>query len=381
MPPMARAKGTGSIVPDKPTPTGLKRWRVAVTMADGRRVYRRASSPKEAERIRRQLVEARELDLDPTRQTVGEYLRSWIVGLRSPRHQRVRDSTLAHYERVVERIIIPVLGDRKLAALNPRHVQAWVDGLDAAPTSVRHYHGVLSIALGRAVRQRLIVWNPANGIELPRPPRRSKANPFTLNEAKQLLAATEDTRYGSLWRLAIVTGMRSGELLGLTWDAVGDGYVDVVAQLQRVPPARGGDRNGWALTPTKTDRDVKRVAIDPVTIEALEAHRRRMASERTPDWEYHGLVFLTPEGMPLHRDRLLNELAAACALAGLARRRTHDLRYTNLHLLNDQGAPEDVRMQRAGHGTRQMARKYAGASAVQDRLVADALGRAIEGAS
>ena len=48
MPPMARPKGTGSIVPDKPTPTGQKRWRVAVTMADGRRVYRRAASPKQA---------------------------------------------------------------------------------------------------------------------------------------------------------------------------------------------------------------------------------------------------------------------------------------------------------------------------------------------
>ena len=63
---MARSKGQGTIVPTTDLPDGRKRWRVAVTMADGRRVWRTAHSPREAERIRQQLVEARELDLAPT---------------------------------------------------------------------------------------------------------------------------------------------------------------------------------------------------------------------------------------------------------------------------------------------------------------------------
>jgi len=81
--PMGRPKGQGTIVPIPPSPGGTKRWRVAVTMPDGRRVWRTAHSPREAERIRAQLVEARELDLDPTRQTLAAYLRGGLTPWRS----------------------------------------------------------------------------------------------------------------------------------------------------------------------------------------------------------------------------------------------------------------------------------------------------------
>jgi hypothetical protein len=103
---VTREKGTGTIVPTK-TPAGADRYRIAVTMADGRRVWRTARTPKEAERIRKALVEARELDLDPTRQTLADYLRSWIAGLRDARNARVRPRTIENYAMIVERHIIP----------------------------------------------------------------------------------------------------------------------------------------------------------------------------------------------------------------------------------------------------------------------------------
>jgi hypothetical protein len=59
-------------------------------MADGRRVYRRCSTERAAERMRRELVEAREQDLDPTRRTLADFLRSWLASLRDAKHQRVR---------------------------------------------------------------------------------------------------------------------------------------------------------------------------------------------------------------------------------------------------------------------------------------------------
>jgi hypothetical protein len=75
---------------------------VAVTMTDGRRVWRTAHSLREAERIRSSLVEARELDLDPTRQTLAAYLRGWIDGM----GKRVRPRTQAHYRTIAETHII-----------------------------------------------------------------------------------------------------------------------------------------------------------------------------------------------------------------------------------------------------------------------------------
>jgi len=366
MPPMARPKGTGSIVPDKPTPTGQKRWRVAVTMADGRRVYRRAASPKEAERIRKQLVEARELDLDPTRQTVGEYLASWIAGLRKGR--RVRDNTLRAYSYAVAKM--EPLAGRKLVALRAQHVQDWFDDLDAA--SARYYHSVLNIALTRAVKKRILAWNPASGVDLPERERSRVAKPLTLDEARRLIEVTAGDRLGPMWRLALVTGMRSGELRGLAWDAVGPGWVEIRAQLLRMD-------GEWVTAPPKVERAVDRIAIDHGTVAALEAHRRRMASERTPDWPYHGLVFVTPSGNPYHLRDVLREFQAACERAGLEPRRVHDLRHSNLRFLHDLGTPEDIRMARAGHETKGTQRGYAGASEVQDRVAADGLGRALTG--
>jgi len=372
MRPVARAKGQGTIVPIGDSPAGRKRWRVAVTMPDGNRVWRTAHSLREAERLRQQLVEARELDLDPTRQTLADYLRSWIAGLRDARHERIRPTTLDHYTLIVERHIIPALGAVKLSALTARRVQAWLDADPGSARTVHHHHAVLRRALNVAVRHRLLAWNPATAVELPDADD-DKADPLTLEEARALLDATREDRLGPLWRLALVTGLRQGELLGLAWDDIEPGAVVVRAQLQR--------RNGsWYLTAPKAARKVQRIAIDPDTAAMLDAHRLRMAQERTPAWQYHGLVFPTPEGQPYQRRQVLREWDRACEKAGIRKRRMHDTRATSATLLREQGVTEDTRMARLGHNTTDMARHYAKASEAQDRAAADGLGRALGGA-
>lgn len=432
---MARSKGQGSIVPGRPTPTGQKRWIVAVTMADGRRVYRAARSPREAERIRAQLVEARELDLDPTRQTVAGYLRSWIGGLRDARHQRVRPRTLQHYEMIVERHIIPTLGHLRLSQLTVPKVQAWIDADAASARSVHHHRAVLRLALNRAVRHRLIAYNPAALVEVP-DVEPDKSDPLSVAEVRALLEATEGDRLHALWRLALASGLRLGELLGLAWEDIdlgrlrgvdGDGEgsgprsagrtggagddervaadgarghlhgdrrdvagrradgipvaasVTVRAQLQRLPPDRGGDANGWARTPTKAARALETIHIGEGTAAVLAAHRTRQAAERKPDWRYFGLVFVTERGDPYHPSFVLTSFRKACAAAGIRRRRVHDLRHSSAALMKAEGIPEDVRMARLGHSTTAMARRYGGASDATDRLASDALDRAMGG--
>ena len=405
MRPMGRAKGQGTIAPIAATPGGQKRWRVAVTMADGRRVWRTAHSPREAERIRLALVEARELDLDPTRQTLAAYLRSWIAGLRDARVQRVRPRTLDHYALIVEKHIIPALGGYKLSAVTGRRVQAWIDADDAAPRTIRHHHAVLRRALNIAVRQHLLPWNPAAAVELPDVDT-DHADPLTLAEARALLTATAGDRLGPLWRLALVTGMRSAELLGLSWDDVHGDSIEVRGQLLRriddaeraLAKAEGRKPKGsWHLVRPKAARKVPSIALDPATAALMETHRKRMAAERTPAWRYHGLVFVTPEGEPLHATDVLRAFHDACDRAemehhpdaegectarcriGITRRRFHDLRHSSATLLRAGGVAEDTRMARLGHSTTMMARHYGQASEDQDRAAADGLGRALGG--
>jgi integrase len=383
---MGREKGTGTIVPTK-TPKGADRWRIAVTMADGRRVWRTARTPREAERIRRQLVEARELDLDPTRQTLAAYLRSWIAGLRDARNQRVRPRTLDHYELIVEHHIIPALGSYKLAAITLRRVQAWLDADPAAPRTVLHHHAVLRRALNVAVRQRLLPYNPTKGVELPDEPDPC-ARPLSIEEVRLLLTATRGDRLRALWRLAIVTGLRQGELLGLGWDNIDGATITVSMQLQRLigeAEREAARRDGrkpvgrWAYTPPKAARALKRVAIDPDTAAILVEHERRMKAERTPEWEFFGLVFLTPQGQPFHSADVERQFHAACDKAGIPRRRFHDMRHSSAHLLSDLGVTMEARKARLGHTTDRMAAMYSGASEAQDRIAVDRLGEAIGG--
>lgn len=378
MRPMARAKGQGTIVPIPPSPAGKKRWRVVVTMADGRRVWRTAHSLREAERVRAQLVEAREVDLDPTRQTVADYLRGWVAAQRRAKVQRVRTSTIDHYALVVETHLVPDLGAVKLSALTGRRIQQWVDDLEYAPSTIRHYHAVLRRALNVAVRQRLLAWNAATAVELPEDDS-DAADPLTIDEARALLAATRDDWLGPMWRLALVTGMRRGEMLGLAWDAVGDGWIEVRGQLQRVPPDQGGDRHGWGMVAVKSGRRVERVNVDPDTMAVLDGWKVRQAAARRAEWRYDRLVFVTEAGMPWHGRDLLNAFHRACDAAGIRRRRFHDLRHSSASLLNDEGVDEPTRMARLGHSTTAMARKYAAASDRQDREAVEALGRALGG--
>jgi integrase len=360
--------GHGTIVP-----LANGRFRIAVTMADGRRVWRRARTERQAERIRAQLVEARELDLDPTRQTLAGWLRSWIQSLRDAKRQRLAPRTLEHYAMIVELHIIPGLdpkGTLPLTKVTAARIQAWLDRSEGAARTIHHHRAVLRLALNRAVRQRILVYNPAAGKSLELPDARWRgAKPLTVDEARKLLAAAEP-RWLPLWRLALVTGLRFGELMGLTWDDVEDDAVVVRAQLQRI----AGE---WVRRPTKSARLVERISIDRTTVALLEAHRARLAAERQPGWRYFGHVFVDERGEPYHHRRVLVAFHAACEAAGIGRRRLHDLRHGNNEILKELAVPRDVRMARHGHSTTEMDTRYGRASPAQDREAAEKLAEAI----
>jgi len=377
---MARmgAHGQGSIT--KRRPDG--RLQIAVTWPDGRRIYRmipamsdaRAQARK-AEAVRRELIGLREQDLEPSTQTLEAFLRSWLRGLRDARHARIRPRTLEFYTMIVDRHIIPALGHHRLGRLGERHVQAWLDADTGSPRSVHHHRAVLRRALNVAVRQRIIGRNPALGVELPELDDFA-GDPLTVEEAHRLLAATAKDHLGALWRVALVTGLRSAEVSAIAWDDVDfdAGALTVRHQLARVDD----EEEPWILVDqTKGGRSLHRLSIDPATVAALRAHKRRMAKLRRSDWRYHGLAFLTPTGSPIGRSGLLRAFHAALKRAGISQRRFHDLRVSSATLLAELGVDEHVRMARLGHATAAMARHYAVARDELDRDASTRLAEAI----
>lgn len=356
------------------------RLQIAVVI-DGKRTYRTVSArlvrkdPKaarrKAEELQRRLQDDRDAGLSASTQTLAAFLRSWIASLRDARQKRIRSRTLEGYEMIVEQHIIPALGRRRLDQLNERDVQRWIDGMDAMPRTIDHRRAALRRALNTALRQRLVSRNVAIGVELP-DPERFRGDPLTVAEAARFLSVNVDDPLLPLYRLAIDSGARQSELLGLPWEDVDleAGTVTIRGQLQR-------RHRQWVRTPPKADREVLTVSLDEDTIEALRDHQRRQAAIRRAEWRYPGLVFTTPDGEPLFGWAVLRAFHAALDRAGLRRRRFHDLRGTSATLLRQLDVPEDLRMARMGHNTAAMQRHYGQTSAGFDREAARALGDAI----
>ncbi len=180
--------------------------------------------------------------------TTGEFLSRW---LEASVKGNVRHRTLDNYRMHVRLHIAPSLGRIKLQALSPAHVQSLYRAkLDSglAPSTLRYTHAVLNRALKQAMRWGLV---PRNAAQSADPPKLERVEMRTLSpaEARRLLATSRDDGLEAFYVMAVHTGLRIGELLGLRWGDVDldAGKMQVVRQLQRV---RGG--GGSSSPPPKT---------------------------------------------------------------------------------------------------------------------------------
>ncbi len=362
------------------------RWAAVVSTPLGRRKRyvpkRQARTLREGRAAAKALLAEMLVDLDAgvvgvsARLTLSAYLRGWLsrredATTTTRRRGRVRPATMRHLEMIVRVHIDPTLGRIPLARLRRPQIADWLDGMEGKPRSVAHRFAVLRNALNAAVERGLIRVNPAAGLELPNVPETVETT-LTAEQAALLLSRTDDDRLHALWALAIATGLRISELLGLAWDDWQGPSLRVHSQLVRY-------RGQYVLADTKSARSRETMTLPAFAVAALERHRIRMAAERQPTWERFGLVFVTERGQPMYEQRALRELYATLARLELPKVKLHGLRHSNASILEDAGVPEDVRMGRLGHATRKMARHYAKVGDAPDRAAAEALDRAISG--
>jgi integrase len=276
----------------------------------------------------------------------GEFLTQWA----EVSAVRVRPKTATSYEGIVRLHLRPALGEVRIDKLAPEHVEELMktklsSGL--SPTSVLRILQVLRIALNRAVRTGLLTRNVAQLVDPPRVPRR-EVGYLTKEQARQLLEQVQGHRLEALITLALSTGLRQGEALGLRWGDVDLelGSVRVVHALQRIP---GG---GLALVEPKTSRSRRTLILPAVTLRVLREHKKRQASLRFlagTRWQESNFVFTSNIGSPLDGNNVTRDFQAALRLAGLPRIRFHDLRHSAATLLLVQGVPARVVMEILGH--------------------------------
>lgn len=281
-------------------------------------------------------------------QTVGSYLLAWFA-----HHRRfggrdgtgLRPNTVRDYETLLRRHIIPALGNIPLAKLSPSHLRELYQRMVAAGLSTRRAqqaHRLLHGALAAAVQEGLIPRNPAAQVaDKPRaaPPEHIA---LTRDQAAAVLREVQGTRYYLPFLLAVTTGMRRGEIMGLRWQHIdlAHGLVHVREQWQK------GEDGQYASFPVKTRSGVRDIPIPPDVVAALRRHR---AESKVVSLE--GYVFARPEdGRPWQPGELDHAFARVRRRIGLPEKATfHCLRRSLSTWLAEAGVNPKVIAQLLGH--------------------------------
>ena len=263
-----RGKGEGTVFQRKDG-----RWEASFYLENGKRsrsVYGRTQ--REAlQKLRAMQHEEKQGTLVTSpRQTLKQYLEHWLENVHK---SKIRTSTYAGYRVILDKHIIPALGDFPVQKLTAQQVEDFYasklrEGLK--PGYVRNMHTVLHKAMSHAVRINLVARNVCDVVEVPHP-RRDEMKPLTKEQAQKLLEMAKERRLETLLIVAITTGMRRGEMLGLRWQDID--FENRSLQVRRTVNRITG--HGFVENEPKTAKGRRKIALPDVVVEALKQHRTR----------------------------------------------------------------------------------------------------------
>jgi integrase len=362
---------------------GKERWIIQVTDTNGepRQFY-----PKENTRLAAAALLEEKLALnkkgislvDP-KKTVGEYFDEWFA-LQLP---TLRKSTLTMYEHLVRNHIKPEFGKIKLNELTRGRISLWVknmlDGGKSATTgkphrslttgraysraTVRHLVTLLGYALGEAVKNRQLAFNPAEDIRLPKDNQSKglKVAVMDADEHKKFEAAARKTPYWMVFRTLDALALRRNEALALKWadfdfDAkLPNGQpcptVSIVRSLAGMSIGETAEETEISMVAPKTDAGSRKLPLGPKLVKDLQEHQRKQIATMAtnPKWQDHGLVFTTENGTPINPRNLNRAFTLLLKKAGLSHFRLHSLRHGVATEMVDKAVPMKLISDFLGH--------------------------------
>ena len=282
----------------------------------------------------------------PTRLTFAEVAEQWLES-----KHRLRPYTLLNYRSTLDRVLIPRFDGVKIGAITTDQIAGLIRDLERqglAPATITDYLKPLSGTLQYALRRRLITVNPCQLLTRDDRPRQREPKPDhiwsddeieALLAAAQRLAAKPEARYDytPLLRIALFTGLRLGELLGLTW-----ADIDLDAAELHV-------RKQWTrlseYAPPKTGAAVRRLPLAPDLGKYLR--EQKIASRFSQD---HHPVFASKTGQPLaHRNATRRGFQAVAAEAGIQGVSFHSMRHAFASRMISRGISSTILCKLMGH--------------------------------
>lgn len=269
---------------------------------------------------------------EPSKMTVGEWLDIWAEQYLG----NVKVLTVSAYKTTIRLHIKPHIGSVRLDKLNAHTVQRLYNGLGEAssdgeqlsPKTIKNVHGVLHRALQQAVANGYIKFNPADACVLPRVEKK-ELMPLDEVDTTRFLEAIQGHQMEILFTVTLFTGMREGEVLGLTWDCVdfNRGTIIINKQLQKEKKA-GAE---YFLAPTKNDK-ARTLTPAPFVMDLLRRRKDEQEADRKAAGEWWSnpmnLVFTNNAGGNIIPQTLSRKYKEIVTSIGRPDARFHDLRHS-----------------------------------------------------
>lgn len=358
-------KGNGCIFRTK-AKSGKLTWKVEVTVGyrpNGQRIRTRrtAHSLSEAREIHRQLIaESHSGDIrTKSSETLSQYASWWLKAVKGP---RVRQSTQADYEDRLRRSVYPYFGERRLHDITARNIENWLFELrqsGCAATTINGARQVIGAVMRHAVLAGVIAKNPVDQTERVKRQRHeatSVQTPWSLQEAQQVLRETIGTRFDLFVRLALLLGMRRGEILALTWNDVNfqDGLLDIQSSLreERSIDANGKGRTSLVVGETKTFNSRRKLHLTPELLSSFQRHREYLLGSRKicgNRWTASDFVIVDSIGGPMNPGNFVKAFRGFLGERGIRIIRVHDMRHTAAVLSLEAGVRIESVSQALGH--------------------------------
>lgn len=306
-------------------------------------------SKREAEKHLNELLHQMDngIFIKPSKQTLADYLISWLQDTAYPNMSR---RTYEGYEYMVQKHIIPAIGQIPLTQLKPQHIQhLYSELLTAGKARTCEYcHFTLRKALRDAVRMAILSHNPSDPLKRPKIQHR-EMQVMSDKDVHLFLELAKETMYYALFYTLIFTGLRRNEALALRWSDV-----DLLLCQLSVNRTLLHSKGQVEFKQPKTAKARRVIALSPSTVEVLRERREAQENLRQsiglPEITDSGLVFCHYDGKPYHPDTISHAWLKLSRKLGI-NVRLHDARHTHASLMLKAGVHPKIVQERLGHAT------------------------------
>ena len=289
----------------------------------------------------------------PSKQTLGEWLDIWLDTYITP---SVKPYTLDSYTSACKNHIKPSLGAVKLSTLSALQIQQFYNRVllrdkKLSPKTIKNIHGILHRALAQAVRIGNLHHNPADACDLPKIYKKD-ITPLEQDDVEKFLKAIQGTPFECIYQVTLFTGMRQGEVLGLTWDCVDfeKNTLYINKQLQKSQKVGGT----YQLVPTKNGKS-RLITVAASVTKLLRKQKSQQAQDQLlagPAWNNpDNLIFTNQTGGHLTHVTIYKHFKKTVRNLGLDHIRFHDLRHSYAVAMIENGEDIKTLQENLGHAT------------------------------